>query len=353
MMSEPPLSEPSMRKAVVARDISFDGRFVYAVVTTGVFCRPSCAARAPRPENLRFFATNAAAKAAGFRPCKRCAPDDPDKDLGRIVEIARFIESNACEPMSLEGLGRRFGLSPTHLQRKFKSVMGLSPKGFQTAARVKAVKRLLKAGDEVTGAIFEAGYGSTSRFYDGAMRHLGMAPATYRAGGAGETIGYGYRDSVLGSLVMAASARGVCFIMFGETEAELVAQLRSEFPRATIAPAPDTHREQLDAWMAALDDYLAGVSVRPDLPLDLRGTAFQRLTWNFLLKIPEGTTASYAEVAAGIGNPTAVRAVASACARNRVAVLVPCHRVLRGDGGIGGYRWGVDRKRALLDKRLR
>lgn len=349
-MTQQSLPETSMREAIAARDTSFDGRFVYAVVTTGIFCRPSCAARPARPENLRFFATNAEAKEAGFRPCKRCAPDDPDKDLSRIIEIARFIDSDAGANLTLAALGRRFGLSPAYLQRKFKSVMGLSPKDYRDAARVKAVKDLLKEGDEVTGAIFEAGYGSTSRFYDGAMRHVGMAPAAYRAGGAGETIGYGYRNTVHGPLMMAASTRGVCFVMFGETEAGLVAQLAKEFPKARIMPAPDEHRGQLGAWMEALDAYLSGVSVKPDLPLDLRGTAFQRLTWNFLLKIPDGEIVSYAQVADGIGKPKAIRAAASACARNRIAVLVPCHRVLRGDGGIGGYRWGVGRKRALLDK---
>jgi AraC family transcriptional regulator of adaptative response/methylated-DNA-[protein]-cysteine methyltransferase len=350
MTIDQPLSEAAMRQAVATRDTSFDGVFVYAVVTTGVFCRPSCAARRARPENLRFFPTVMAARTAGFRPCKRCAPDDPGQEAGRIVDIARFIADNAGETLTLTTLGQHFGLSPAHLQKRFKAAVGVSPKAYQDAVRVRTVKSLLKAGDDVTGAIFEAGYGSTSRFYDRALPYMGMTPATYRSGGRGETIGYGCRDSVLGPLMMAASARGICFVMFGDSKAALIGDLAAEFPHAQRVEMPDDHRAHLDAWMSALESYLSGLSVRPDLPLDLRGTAFQRLTWAFLLTIPEGRTVRYAEVAEGMGRPKAIRAAASACARNRIAVLVPCHRVLRGDGGIGGYRWGVDRKRALLDK---
>jgi len=346
-------TEREMRRAILSRDMRYDGRFVYAVATTGVYCRPCCAARPARPENVRFFATNAEAKIAGYRPCKRCSPDNPAKDIGRIVEIARYIERNADEPLTLSELGLQFGLSPAYLQRTFKALTGLSPRAYQDAVRVKAIKARLRAGDGVARAIFEAGYGSTSRFYDGALKHVGMTPSSYRSGGAGETIGYCCRDSVLGPLMMAASARGVCFVMFGDSEAELCTQLRAEFPNAHVCPAPEEHREQLDAWMTALNEYLSGLAVRPELPLDLRGTAFQRLTWNFLLSVPEGKVVSYAEVADGIGKPRAVRATANACAKNRIAVLVPCHRVLRGDGGLGGYRWGLDRKRALLDKERR
>lgn len=344
------LSEAEMRRAISSRDSAFDGRFVYAVVTTGVYCRPSCPSRPARPENLRFYRTGEAAGKAGYRPCKRCAPDDANRELQRLIHVARYIEEHAQEKLRLADLGARFGMSPAYLQRSFKAQFGVSPKACQDAARVRAVKASLKAGDEVTGAIFEAGYGSTSRFYGGAMRHVGMAPASYRSGGAGEVIGFGCRMTAFGLLMMAASARGVCFVMFGDNEPALTAQLEAEFPKADLVPMPEAQNGQLDAWMDALDAYLAATAPRPDLPLDLRGTAFQILTWNYLLQIPEGETATYTDVANGIGKPKAVRAAASACGKNRLAVLIPCHRVLRGDGGMGGYRWGVERKRALLDK---
>lgn len=267
----------------------------------------------------------------------------------RLVALARYIEANAGRKLPLSTLAARSELSPTYLQRKFKAVFGVSPKAYQDAARLKLLKGGLKAGGDVTRAIFDAGYGSTSRVYGKAIRYVGMTPNAYRAGGAGETIAYGCRATSLGLLMMGATDRGVCFAMFGDNPEVLRAQLSTEFPNASLAASPNLHQPALDDWMTALDAHLSGRAPRPELPLDLRGTAFQIQTWEFLLSIPEGEARSYGELAEGIGRPTAVRAAASACGKNRVAVLVPCHRVLRGDGGAGGYRWGADRKRTLLE----
>ena len=349
MDTEHVLTEGEMRAALARRDRAYDGRFVYAVTTTGVFCLPSCAARPARPENLRFFANAATAAAAGFRPCKRCKPDDPHRSVERMADLARYIEAHADEKLTLADLAARQGLSPTYLQKAFKSVFGVSPKAYQDDVRLKTLKGLLKAGDEVTGAIFEAGYGSASRVYENAVRHIGMTPKAYREGGAGEEIAYACRTTALGPLMMAATDRGVCFAMFGDSEADLRDRLRSEFPKAQLKPSPESAGAPLDRWVAALEAHLATGAPAPEAPLDLRGTAFQIKVWRFLLSIPEGDVVSYADVAAGIGRPAAARAAASTCGKNRIAVLIPCHRVLRGDGGVGGYRWGVPRKRALLD----
>lgn len=274
---------------------------------------------------------------------------EPTSTHERLVALARYIEVNAGQKLPLSSLAARSGLSPTYVQRKFKAVFGVSPKVYQDAARLKLLKQGLRAGADVTGAIFDAGYGSTSRVYGKALRHVGMTPNAYRAGGAGETISYGCRSTAIGLLMMAATDRGVCFAMFGDDARELKAQLEAEFSNAVLSVSPNSHRPELDDWMTALDAHLSGVADRPELPLDMRGTAFQIQTWTFLLSIGEGEVVSYGELAAGIGRPKAFRAAASACAKNRLAVLVPCHRVLRGNGGVGGYRWGVDRKRALLE----
>ncbi len=353
MATETHLSEDDMRAAVAKRDPSFDGNFVYAVVTTGVFCRPSCPARAARPENLRFFPAIPEAEAAGFRPCKRCRPDNPLYDVERMVELARYIEAHADEKLRLADLAKRQGLSPAYLQKAFKAVFGVTPKAYQDAARLKTLKELLQAGDRVTGAIFESGYGSPSRFYEKAARHIGMTPRAYRSGGAGEAIVFASRPTAFGHLMMAATDKGVCFVMFGDSRKELYEQLRSEFPNATLERSPEKEAPLLDRWIEALEAHLMEGAPRPEVPLDLRGTAFQIKVWRFLLSIPAGDAVSYAEVAAGVGRPGAARAAGSACGKNRIAVLVPCHRVLRGDGELGGYRWGLDRKRALLDAERR
>jgi AraC family transcriptional regulator of adaptative response/methylated-DNA-[protein]-cysteine methyltransferase len=334
-----------------ARDPAADGRFVYAVRTTGVFCRPACPSRLAKPANLAFYDTPAAAQAAGYRPCLRCRPlavDAPHPMTARMQALAAFIEAHADEALPLARLGREAGLSPSHTQRAFTAVLGSSPKDFQAAARLRRLKAGLRAGEDVLGATFGAGYGSTSRIYELVDAGLGMTPSAYRAGGAGEVIVHAVRQTALGLLMMAATARGVCSVSFGEDAAALEAGLRAEFPRATLRPAEPAADGALAAWMAALDEHLSRGAPRPDLPLTLRGTAFQIRVWRFLLRVKAGDVVSYSELARGVGAPRAVRAAASACAANRVAVLVPCHRALRADGGLGGYRWGLARKQALL-----
>ena len=285
----------------------------------------------------------------------RSAPPKPprtpaatDRLAIRMRAVAEFIDHHADETLPLARLAGAAGMSAAHLQRRFKAVLGVSPKAYQDGARLQRLKSGLRSGRGVAAAIFDAGFGSTSRVYGEAARNIGMTPSAYRAGGAGEHIAYACRDSALGPLMMAATERGVCFAQFGAGAGALLEQLRAEFPRATLIPSPAQAAPALDAWIAALDDHLGRDGPRPEVPLDLRGTAFQIRVWRFLLGIPAGHAVSYTEVAAGIGAPSAVRAAASACAANRVAVLVPCHRVLRSDGGLGGYRWGIERKRALL-----
>ena len=343
----PPIEE--LIGAVRDRNAAYDGRFYYGVLTTGVYCRPSCRSRRPRDENLRFFAQTVDAESAGFRACKRCKPDRLEDETDQLISIARYIREHADEKLPLSRLAEMSGLSAARLQKAFKAALGVTPKQFQDAARLGQLKDALKQGDQITGAIFSAGFGSTSRVYGEAARSLGMTPAAYRAGGEGELIRYACRDTALGPLLMAATERGVCFAQFGESEVELLEQLGNEFPAADLKPSPASGDQSLDEWMQALDAYLGDGAPRPELPLDLRGTAFQLRVWRFLLGIEEGDVVSYGEVAEGIGSPRAVRAAASACGANRVGVLVPCHRVLRGDGGLGGYRWGVERKRSLLD----
>ena len=341
---------------VQARDCSADGAFFYAVKTTGVFCRPSCAARVPKPENVLFFHTAADAERAGFRACLRCRPSaaagrDGASDAGteKMKQVAEFIRAHAHESLPLARLAAHASLSPAHLQRTFKAIVGVSPKEFQAAERIRTFKSRLRGGDSILDATFDTGYGSTSRIYERVDGGLGMTPSAYRAGGAGEAIRYAVRETSLGPLMMAATERGVCFVQFGTGTDSLLAKLTAEFPRALIQPSAAGADAPLDHWINALNDHLSHSGPRPDLPLDLRGTAFQIKVWRFLLSVKPGMVVSYTEVAQAVGKPKAIRAAASACAANRVAILVPCHRALRADGGLGGYRWGLDRKRALLD----
>ncbi|MEP6548730.1 MAG: methylated-DNA--[protein]-cysteine S-methyltransferase [Gammaproteobacteria bacterium] len=267
-----------------------------------------------------------------------------------IQDLAEYIERNAGEPLKLAHLAKRAHWSPAHLQRTFKAVLGVSPKVYHDAARMRRLKGGLKSGKRVLDAITDAGFESTSRVYGQTSRNLGMTPSAYRRGGAGENIAYAGRDTALGPLLMAATDRGVCFAQFGASRTSLIAQLRREFPNASHRPSQMADSSELSAWIAAFEAHIEGNAPRPDLPLDLRGTAFQIRVWRFLLQVPEGSLLSYAELAAGVGAPRASRAAASACAANRIAVLVPCHRVLRADGGMGGYRWGIPRKRVLIDQ---
>ncbi len=338
-----------MRAAIIARDKNSDGHFYYGVITTGIFCQPSCTSRPALPENLRFFPSIESAKLAGYRACKRCRPTKDAPNTDKLANIARYIESHADERLTLTMLADRAGLSPSRFQRVFKTAFGVSPKIYQDAVRMRLFKHSLKKGDGVTDAIFAAGYGSISRVYGEATRNIGMTPKAYRAGGAGETIAFACRNTVLGLMAMAATIKGVCFVQFGENEQSLILALQAEFPKATLIPSPAENAPELDAWMDALDQHISKGKPRPTLPLDIRGTAFQMKVWRFLLSIREGNVLSYSEVAKQIGKPKAFRAVATACGKNRIGVLIPCHRVLRGDGSLGGYRWGLDRKRALLD----
>ncbi|KDM68769.1 bifunctional DNA-binding transcriptional regulator/O6-methylguanine-DNA methyltransferase Ada [Acidiphilium sp. JA12-A1] len=352
-ISDPDVIAGDPRFALVrARDRSADGQFVYAVATTGVFCRPSCPARPARPENMVFYDTPAEALAAGFRPCKRCVPTQAGRMDGiveRIHAVAVHIAAHVDEPLTLDRLGRIAAMSPFHLQRSFKAVMGISPREYHAARRLEALKSGLRAGASVLHATFDAGYGSTSRLYEQVDGGLGMTPSAYRAGGAGESIVHAVRHTALGPLMMAATQRGVCFVQFGADAASLLKQLAAEFPSAELKAARVDGNRALDDWMEALDAHLARGEPRPELPLDLRGTAFQIRVWRFLLGVRSGEVVSYAEIARGIGAPRAIRAAASACGVNRIAVLIPCHRALRSDGGLGGYRWGLERKRSLLD----
>lgn len=347
-------TEAAMRKAVTERDASFDGSFTYGVVTTGVYCRPSCKSRPARAENIRFFVDAHAAESAGFRACKRCQPRSSVNGSAQLMHtLAQYIDKNADQPLSLDLLSEQAHLSPAHLQRTFKAVLGVSPKAYHDAARLRLLKSSLKAGKSVLDSIGDAGFQSTSRVYGHAARNLGMAPSVYRAGGRGESIAYAFRNTALGPLLMAATPRGVCFAQFGRSESALLTQLKAEFPQAQVAASTMTQSPELNAWIEALEAHMASSAPRPDVPLDLRGTAFQIQVWKFLLSVPPGSVASYSEVAQGIGAPKAYRAAASACAANRIAVLIPCHRVLRGNGDLGGYRWGLERKRALLDHERR
>ena len=341
-------SEREMRAAIAARDASFDHHFFYGVVTTGVFCLPSCAARPARPENLRFYHTSSAALAAGMRECKRCQPLQSEQRDMKVIDTAHYIAAHSAERLGLETLAARVDLSSSRLRKRFTELLGVSPKAFHDQQRIKCLKSSLSAGERVTEAMHNAGYGSTSRLYSRAAEQFGMTPSTYRNGGAGELIYYASTQTRIGWLLLAATSRGVCFAQPGDNEAGLLTQLAQEFPKATLRASSAGDSAQLARWMEGLNDHLSQNAPRPDIPLDLQGTAFQVQVWKYLLSIPQGTVVSYADVARGCGKPKAVRAAASACGQNRIAVLIPCHRVLRGDGGIGGYRWGVARKRALL-----
>jgi AraC family transcriptional regulator of adaptative response/methylated-DNA-[protein]-cysteine methyltransferase len=338
--------------AVEARDASKDGDFVYGVLTTGVYCRPSCASRKPLRKNVRFFATPAEAGRAGLRPCRRCRPDEAHASGTvdpRIRKACDLIVRHAESPLTLKALADAVGMSPFHFQRRFKASVGLSPKEFHEAERVRALKSGLKSARSVTDAIYEAGFGSSSRVYERVDTRLGMTPAQYRDGGRGVAISHATSTTPLGSLMIGATDRGICFIQFGDGEDALRRRLADEYPNATLAPMPKTQASAFATWMRALGAYLEGSATSLDLPLDVRGTAFQMRVWRYLQTIPRGHVESYAEVARGIGRPTAARAVAQACASNPVALAIPCHRVIRGNGELGGYRWGVARKRTLLD----
>ena len=333
-------------EAVTDRDRRLDGIFFYAVLTTGVYCRPSCPSRRPKRVNVLFFQEREAAERAGFRPCLRCQPQkkaatDPQAEL--VERVCRYIDTHLDEPVTLSGISREIGLSPFHMQRTFKSLLGITPRAYADARRLESLKSGLQEGHSVTRSMYDAGYSSSSRLYERASSQLGMTPLRYRKQGSGETIRFTITASPIGRVLLAATPKGVCSIRFGGSEGELEKALRSEYGRAEVVRGDDA----LKSWMDALLGRIDGVSDRP-LPLDIKATAFQRLVWEHLQKIPRGRTKSYSEVAKSIGRSRATRAVARACASNPVAVAIPCHRVIREDGDLGGYRWGLQRKKALL-----
>jgi AraC family transcriptional regulator, regulatory protein of adaptative response / methylated-DNA-[protein]-cysteine methyltransferase len=333
--------------AVIARDAARDGEFVFAVSSTGVYCRPSCAARRPRRENVRFFARPEQAEQAGYRACLRCRPKaaSGNTESDGVKAICRFIEQHLDELVTLDRLGKEFRQSPFHLQRRFKAVLGITPREYADSCRLRLLKRNLQAGDSVTRAMYEAGYGSSSRLYEKTASQLGMTPDKYRRGAIAAAIRYTCADSPLGRMLIAATDRGVCAIQFARTDGELLEGLKREFPFA----ARKVDEGGLKSWVSALLNSMRVGKKNSTLPLDIRATAFQRRVWTYLQSIPFGTTESYSQVAKGIGQPRACRAVAHACATNPVAVAIPCHRVVREDGSMGGYRWGMERKKTLLE----
>ena len=333
--------------AVVARDAGHDGKFVFAVSSTGVYCRPSCAAKRPRRENVEFFSLPEQAELAGYRACLRCRPKalSGNEQADTAKAICRFIEQHLDEPITLHRLGREFHQSPFHLQRRFKAVLGITPRAYADSCRLRLLKRNLQAGDSVTRAMYDAGYGSSSRLYEKTAAQLGMTPDKYRRGAIAAAIRYTIADSPLGRMLIAATERGICAIQFASSDGELIEGLKREFPFAT-RKADDAG---LRSWVVTLLQHMRGKKQDSALPLDIRATAFQRRVWAHLQSIPFGKTESYQQVAKAIGQPTASRAVARACAANPVAVAIPCHRVVRQDGSKGGYRWGIERKQALLE----
>jgi AraC family transcriptional regulator of adaptative response/methylated-DNA-[protein]-cysteine methyltransferase len=335
--------------AVLGRDRGADGLFVYAVRSTRVYCRPSCASRRPKRDHVTFYETADEAHDAGFRACRRCQPDaiaSVDPWVDKIRRACVYLANVEGHP-TLATLAARLGGSPYHLQRNFKRLVGVTPREYAEACRLRKVKRQLRHGVDVTAAVFDAGYGSSSRFYERAAPKLGMPPSVYRRGGAGMTIRFAIVDSpnrALGRLLVAATPRGVCAVAMATSDDDLTRALAREYPAAEIGADPGA----LGRWTRAILAYLKGRQPRLDLPLDVQATAFQWQVWQALAAIPYGETRTYGEVAAAIGRPSAVRAVARACAGNPVALAIPCHRVVPAAGGEGGYRWGVERKKALL-----
>ena len=343
----PAASDPRWA-SVVARDAQADGRFYYSVKTTGVYCRPSCAARLARPENVRFHASCAEAEREGFRPCKRCKPNQPslvDRHAAKVAEACRLIET-LDELPGLAQLADSAGLSVYHFHRVFKAITGLTPKRYAAAHRAQRMRSELGKGGTVTNAIYDAGYNSNGRFYATSGEVLGMTPSSYRAGGADTDIRFAVGECSLGSILVASTKRGVCAISMGADPDLLTRDLQDRFPRANLIGGDVEFEGVVSKVVGLVESPAVGL----DLPLDIRGTAFQQRVWQALREIPSGATASYTDIANRIGSPKSIRAVAQACGANALAVAIPCHRVIRSDGALSGYRWGVERKQALLDR---
>ncbi|MDR6410803.1 bifunctional DNA-binding transcriptional regulator/O6-methylguanine-DNA methyltransferase Ada [Paraburkholderia terricola] len=338
-------SDDERWEAVTRREPQADGAFFYGVKTTGVFCRPSCASRQPRRENVAFFTDVAAARAAGFRDCKRCQPGGLPRELEIVNRACAALDADPHQRLTLAQLSDAVHVSPFHLQRLFKRVVGVSPRQYQAAQRGAALRDALQSGSDVMRATLDAGFGSPSRMYDSASAELGMAPSEFRRKGAGLTVRYAGAPTSLGFVLVAATEKGICKIGFGDDPGLLADELRSEFANADVREDP----ERLAPFIAQIDAYLRGSRQDFDLPLDIGATAFRQRVWDALRRIPYGETRSYTQIAEAVGAPRAVRAVASACATNPVALAIPCHRVVQKGGALAGYRWGLPRKAALLD----
>ena len=351
VMSPPPdsatIDDPRWAM-VVARDRSADGQFCYSVRTTGIYCRPSCPARRPHPDNVRFHDSPAAAVAAGFRPCRRCRPDEQpatSDHARRVADACRTIETAETAP-TLAALAAAAGFSPYHFHRLFKAQTGLTPHDYAAACRARRMREGLPGAARVADAVYDAGFASSSRFYDRAESMLGMKPRDYRRGGAQAVIRFAIGQSSLGAVLVASSEIGICAILMGDDPDALARDLEDRFPKATIIAGDET----FERIVATVIGFVEAPQIGLSLPLDIRGTAFQQRVWQALQALPVGATASYAEIAQAIGAPASVRAVAQACGANALAVAIPCHRVVRSDGALSGYRWGVERKRTLLDR---
>jgi len=329
---------------VLARDSNADGKFVYAVRSTGIFCRPTCPSRRPKRKVVEFFSTPVEAERAGYRACKRCRPNESHPQTSKIEAACRLIDENVDVTLTLSVIGNKVGLSPFYLQRLFKRILGVTPQQYQQARRTGEFKSALMRGSRVTDAIYEAGYGSSSRLYEKAQLRLGMTPSTYQRKGEGAVIRFAIMNTQLGKLLVALTDKGVCSIQFGEGEEALERELRNQFSDASIS----RDHEGLSRATSKIAAYLQGSEVRLDFPLDVQATAFQGRVWEALRQIPYGETRSYSQIAANVGNKRAIRAVARACATNPVSLVVPCHRVVQKNGSLAGYRWGVKRKAALL-----
>ena len=338
-----------MWEAVAAKDSRFDGQFVFAVTSTKIYCRPSCPSRRPRRERVKFFDLPDTAEQAGFRACLRCEPRHArmlDPQVALVQRVCHFLDASQTERVKLADLASHAGVSTFHLQRTFKRIMGISPRQYLTARRFGNFKTLVREGEPVTQALYDSGFNSSSRLYEHAPQELGMTPATYGRGGQGTNISYTIVTSPLGRLLVATTERGVCAVRMGDTDVELESDLRAEFPAANIQRTDSALREPVQKILG----HLTNKEPRLDLPLDIRSTAFQRQVWEQLRAIPYGQTVSYGDVAKSLGKPGAVRAVGRACATNPVALVIPCHRVVREDQTLGGYRWGLERKQKLLER---
>ena len=343
--------ENQLWQAVVHNDRSQDGRFFYGVITTGIYCRPSCSSRLPKRENVRFYLTSEAAEQDGLRACKRCHPKTQQDSAmtNLMIAMCRYIEQHHQDKLSLEMLAKEAGMSSAHFQKTFKKHIGLSPKKYQEACRFNTFKNYLKANRSITQATVDSGFQSTSRLYEKIDAQLGIKPSDYKKGGQGLHIFYASAATAIGEVMIGATERGICFLQFANDTQDLLTLLQSDFPQAHLHPMPKEQQPLFDVWMEALNQYLQGHIEQLHLPLDIQGTAFQKMVWDYLQTLPSGTLHSYQQVAAALDKPKATRAVASACGRNKIAIAIPCHRVVRGNGELAGYKWGLPRKQQLID----